>query len=174
MFGRKPKIKFLKISDVKSPNRGTEYSCGIDFYIPNETKELAEYLSNQDGINIISSNTKTLISINPHSKIMIPSGLKLNIPSTKALIFENKSGIASKLQLVRGACLIDSDYKQEVFFNLINDSNKVAYIEFGQKIIQGILINNYFPTMAECENENDLYKGKKTTRLGGFGSTGLK
>ena len=179
MFGRKPKIKFMRISDVNSPKRSTKYSCGIDFYIPNESDELIDLLKNQEGVNLLEykdsgHDFKYYINVNPHSSIMIPSGIKVNIPKTKALFFDNKSGIASRLQLIRGACLVDSDYKEEIFFNLINTSKKVKILEFGQKIIQGILIDNYMPKLVECRDEDELFKGKENTRFGGFGSTGLK
>jgi len=51
-------MKFLKIRDVKSPERGTCLSSGIDFFIPNDFIELfysenckftpSEYIEDQD------------------------------------------------------------------------------------------------------------------------------
>lgn len=29
-------LKILKVRDVKTPNRGTEHSSGIDFFIPSD------------------------------------------------------------------------------------------------------------------------------------------
>ena len=52
-------IRFIKIRDVKSPVRGTYYSAGIDFFVPNDFTE------------------KT---INPQEDILIPSGIIVEIP----------------------------------------------------------------------------------------------
>jgi len=37
-------IKFLKVRDVKSPSRANEYDAGIDFYVPEFTKEFIKDL----------------------------------------------------------------------------------------------------------------------------------
>ena len=41
-------------------------------------------------------------------------------PSSSTLNDDNKSGIASKRQLLVGACVVDSGYDGEIFINLHN------------------------------------------------------
>lgn len=52
------------------------------------------------------------IKILPGSRVLIPSGIHVNLPKNVFLNAENKSGIASKRGLLRGACLIDNDYQR--------------------------------------------------------------
>lgn len=52
------------------------------------------------------------IEILPNSKILIPSGIHVNLPDNVFLKAENKSGIASKRSLIVGACVIDQDYER--------------------------------------------------------------
>lgn len=172
------KLKFLKLYNVKSPSIGTRYSAGIDFYIPEYSDEYASIISKIRGITI--SDDKRSLVIEPHGKAILPSGIKLSFWNkvsmrfmNVALIFFNKSGIASKKQLIVGGCVDDVDYRDEVVINVINTSIYPITIDFGQKIIQGILIPIFYVKLLEVKNEKQLYKGK-ATRFGGFGSTGVK
>ena len=148
-------MKILKIRDVKTPVRGTSKSAGIDFFIPND------YIG------------KTTIL--PNESILIPSGIQVNIPEGYMLTAFNKSGIASKNNLLIGACVIDEDYTQEVHINLHNVGNSIQNIEPGQKIAQFILIPISYDTIELTNNIEECYgiKLQTTERSGGFGSTGL-
>ena len=44
----KEEIKFLKVRDVKSPNRAFEYDAGIDFFVPKFTKDFVEDLKEKN------------------------------------------------------------------------------------------------------------------------------
>ena len=92
-------MKFLKTRDVKDPNRGTPQSAGIDLFIPNDF---------------------TPQFIKPGDSILIPSGLKINVPKDHVFIMMNKSGVAVKKHLDVGACVIDEDYQGEIHIHLIN------------------------------------------------------
>lgn len=77
-------LKFSKVREVKSPSVGSSGSAGIDFFIPEDF------------------DSKTM---NIGDSILIPAGIKLNIPENSALIAFNKSGIATKKGLSVGACV---------------------------------------------------------------------
>ena len=84
----------------------------------------------------------------------------------------NKSGVASKMQLITGACVVDEGYDGEVFINLQNIGKTNQYIEPGQKIAQGVFVKIEKPQLWEIEDDN-IY-GRNTSRgEGGFGSTGV-
>jgi dUTP pyrophosphatase len=148
-------MKFLKIRDVKSPTRGTAKSAGIDLYIPNDFVET------------------TLL---PGQSILIPAGLKVNIPENYAFIAFNKSGVATKRHLVVGACVIDEDYQGEIHIHIFNHSNTESVnLHAGEKIIQCVLIPVKYESIEMVESEEDLWNGEVTERgEGGFGSTGIK
>ena len=173
MFKRKPKVYFYRMGPVKAPSRGTQFSAGIDFYIPSYSEEYVVHLEAQSGIRI--DKEKKTISIPPHGKILIPSNLKISFDWKKYCFeFGNKSGIALHKRLVVGAFLIDGDYDKELFFNINNISSEWATVEFDSKIIQGKLHRAYYEDFEEVSQEYLLPNSKLKTRNGGFGSTGVK
>ncbi len=142
-------MKVQKLRNVKTPSRGTSASAGIDFYVPEDFE------------------TTTL---KPGQSVLIPSGIRVQIPRGYALIAFNKSGVAVKQGLSVGADLVDEDYEGEVHLHLINTSDKEQVIATGQKIVQFALVPvSYFDV-----EEVDEMPSRNTERgAGGFGSTGL-
>ncbi len=143
------KMKVQKLRNVKTPNRGTSVSAGIDFYVPEDFE------------------TATL---KPGESVLIPSGIRVQVPRGYALIAFNKSGVAVKQGLSVGACVVDEDYEGEVHLHMINTSDKEQVIATGQKLVQFVLIPvSYFDV-----EEVDEMPSRNTERgVGGFGSTGL-
>ena len=142
-------MKIQKLRDVKTPSRGTGASAGIDFFIPN------------DYDNIL---------LNPGESVLIPSGVKVQVPVGHALIAFNKSGVATKQGLQVGACVVDEDYEGEVHLHMTNVSNKPQAISSGQKIVQFLLIR---VTDESVEVVEELESRNTQRGAGGFGSTGL-
>jgi dUTP pyrophosphatase len=143
-------MKTKLVRDVKPPSRGTSKSAGIDFFVPNDFEK---------------------ISLFPGESILIPSGVKVQVPEGHALIAFNKSGIATKSRLAVGACVVDEDYEGEIHLHLYNTSqNKITEIEPGMKLTQFILIPvNY----QNVELVHEFEKRESERGSGGFGSTGL-
>jgi len=95
------------------------------------------------------------------------------VPSGWALIFHNKSGIASKLNLDVMACVVDHGYKGEVHLNVINNGTEPVVLKPGMKIVQGILLPVGLHTPIEVYSEDEMWKDTDSNRgSGGFGSTG--
>lgn len=224
------KISFLKIRDVKSPNRAHPFDAGIDFFIPKFTSSFVKDLKekNPDIFNKTSSyvphnlsgicagvvnttditlsgvssdvkydlsdNNDTLFKFDeekgenyflmpPHSKILIPAGImsKMNGKISKggdayALIAYNKSGVASKLGLDIGACVIDYTYEGEIHINLINTTTKVVRIYENMKAVQfiemPIKVNEVEVKEMNESFPSEFFDGRlKDRKDGGFGST---
>ena len=169
------KVRFTKIRDVKSPSRN-QGDAGSDFYVPEYSEEFAEVLREKNTNNNIEiSDSEKTITIYPHSQILSPSGIKVDIMDKLTYLdFENKSGIATKKELIIGAQVIDAIYQGEVHINVHNVSNKSQVIEFGQKLAQAIH-KEYRNTEWE-EISNEEYDNIETSErgAGGFGSTGIK
>ena len=143
------KMKIQKLRDVKTPNRGTTVSAGIDFYVPEDFE------------------TTTLA---PGESVLIPSGIKVQVPRGYALIAFNKSGVSVKQGLSVGACVVDEDYEGEVHLHMINTSSKEQVIATGQKLVQFVLIPvSYF----DVEVVDEIQSRNTERGTGGFGSTGL-
>lgn len=161
-------LKFSKVRNVKSPERGTELSAGIDFFVPEFTQKFLSDIRNKNEIFYLVENK---ILLTPHQRILIPSGIHVNIPKGYALIAYNKSGVSSKKGLDVLACVVDEDYQGEVHISLVNSSNERVYIEPCEKIVQFILIPVLYAPLQEV-NYSDLYEKASTRGSGGFGSTG--
>ena len=141
------KIKLVK--KVKAPSRGTSASAGLDFYVPDDFAPAKVW---------------------PGKAILIPSGVKAQVPEGYALIAFNKSGIATKEGLIVGACVVDEDYEGEIHIHMINVCDKIVDINPGQKLTQFVLVPvNY----ENIEVVNELPKRQSERGSGGFGSTGL-
>lgn len=147
-------MKILKVREVKTPQRGTPESAGIDLFIPEDF---------------------TTTDLYPGQSVFIPAGIKVNVPEGHALIAMNKSGVAAKRSLLVGACVIDEDYQGEIHIDLKNVGTEVQTLHPGDKITQVLCIPVSYVSIHEVMSEHDLYEGKITVRgTGGFGSTGLK
>jgi len=162
-------MKFYLSRDVKKPNRGTEKSAGIDFYVPNDLKAIDYYQYNNSVI--FNPDTKEL-TLPPNQGVVIPSGVFVEVPSGYALIAFNKGGVAVKKGLTMGACVIDEDYQGEIFINMINPTNKEVIIKNGEKITQMILINVFYDELIEVDKK-DLYICETKRGDGCLGSTGV-
>ena len=139
-----------KIRDVKDPLMSSFGSAGIDFYIPNKWNDGKDYL------------------IGPRKDVLIPLGIKVQVPDFHALIAFNKSGVAVKQKLINGAVVVDADYRGEIHAHMINYSDRTQVIKCGQKITQFILQRYTTPHIVYDKVKDNTKRGS-----GGFGSTGL-
>lgn len=146
-------IKVFKLrADAKLPLRAHESDAGMDlFYCPEDVNKEIEFF--------------------PGDSFLLETGLKIQVPKGHMLQIMNKSGIASKKQLVTGACVIDSGYDGEIFVNLQNAGMSIEHIQPGQKIAQAVLIPIEIPHLIEI-GEDKVYEEPTSRSDGGFGSTG--
>lgn len=165
-------LQFTKIIKVKSPERGTPGSAGIDFFIP----ENINCIKNLDNYNYLdyTDGTRFQIIINPGQSILIGSGIKVKVPEGFALIAFNKSGIAIKKSLLAGACVIDSDYEGEIHFDLKNVSDEKVKLSANDKILQFLLMPVNHQQPIEVSTTEELFKNSNSERgEGRFGSTNI-
>lgn len=152
VYKEKNEMKFSKVRNVKLPSRGTPQSAGIDFFVP---------------YDFIGRD------IAPKENVLIPSGIKVNVPKGYALIAFNKSGVATKKGLYVGACVVDEDYQGEVHIHVTNVGQEIVSVLPGDKIMQFILIPVFYATPVEVPFE-ELYEAETERGAGGFGSTDKK
>ena len=139
--------------DAKLPVRAHKTDAGMDFfYCPGEP---------------------TVLGVEPGQSVLLPTGVKMEVPEGFMLQIMNKSGIASKRSLVTGACVVDEGYTGEIFVNLHNIGSETNFIESGQKVAQGVFVKIEKPQLWEIKEDN-IY-GESTSRgSGALGSTGDK
>lgn len=158
-------MRYSKVRDVKSPERGTSKSAGIDFFVPNDSD---------------------IINLMPGQDVLIPSGIKAELPEGYMLMAADKSGIATSALaksragmktdnsllscLIIGAKIIDEDYQGEIHIHIINVGLSSVVITPGMKIAQFILVPVLYENMEEVP-ESELFNTETERGEGGFGST---
>jgi dUTP pyrophosphatase len=157
-------MKFAKVRDVKSPVRGTEKSAGIDFFVPNDFNQ---------------------IKLFPQTDLLIPSGIKANVPEGYMLMAAEKSGVVTSVDaLIRanrpakpgayntivtvGAKIVDQDYQGEIHIHLVNVGHEPVLIKPGTKIAQFILVPVSYAQLEEVA-EAVLFTETTSRGDGGFG-----
>lgn len=142
---------------ARLPVRAHQMDAGMDlFYCPNGEKKLYD--------------SKDFF-IPPKESRLIPTGIKVEVPYGHMLEIKNKSGIASKRQLIVGACVVDPGYNGEVYVNLHNIGAETQMIRPGDKIAQAILLPIVHCKVEEVESDKFLNFHSQRGE-GGFGSTG--
>lgn len=163
-------LKIQKLTNVQLPNKAHSTDAGIDFYLP---QDLNYIIQNGKNIKIETYNdngiVKTAIAIYPNQSVLLPMGIKTEFNNNYALVFFNRSGIATKKHLLRGACIVDSEYRGEIFVNLNNVSSETQYLLPGEKLIQAMLLPVPEVEIIEAKVNTNTDRGE-----GGFGSTNKK
>jgi dUTP pyrophosphatase len=110
------------------------------------------------------------IELKPLERVLIPTGLYIEIPLGYEAQIRPRSGLAVKQGLT---CLntpgtIDSDYRGEIKVILINLSNELTKISNGDRIAQMVIQKVEIAALHLVENINETTRGE-----GGFGHTGI-
>ena len=121
---------------------------------------LAAAQTNEDTIHI---------NIQPGDRVVVPTQLAFDIPEGWSMRLHMRSGLAVRggLVLSNSEGVIDSDYVEQVMVPITNTSEVPVRINHGDRICQAEFIPVYRADMFPCAKPTP-----KTTRTGGFGSTG--
>lgn len=129
---------------------------------------IPKYAHDDDaGMDLFSTKEYVLL---PNHRLLVGTGLKMEIPIGYEMQIRPKSGLAIKegITVLNTPGTIDAGYRGEVGVILINHSSKPYKIEKHQKIAQAV-----FNKIEKAQIiESNLSKSKRGE--GGFGSTGLK
>jgi dUTP pyrophosphatase len=141
------KVKIINQSKNPLPNYATIGSSGLD----------------------IRANLENEIIMLPLQRVLIPTGLFVEIPQGYEIQVRSRSGLALKngITCLNSPGTVDSDYRGELKVILINLSNESQKIVNGDRIAQIVLQK---VESLEWSLNNTL---QETTRgEGGFGHTG--
>jgi dUTP pyrophosphatase len=130
---------------------------------------LPEYATTGSSGMDIRAFLNSPISMEPMSRILIPTGLFLALPENWEAQIRPRSGLAIKQGLT---CLntpgtIDADYRGEIKVILINLSNEVQLISDGDRIAQMVFQKVEKVNLEKVESLEATERG-----VGGFGHTG--
>ena len=118
----------------------------------------------------IRADIETTIDIEPLGRVLIKTGLYLEMENGLECQVRPRSGLALKkgLSVLNTPGTIDADYRGEIGVILVNLSNEAVSIEDGERIAQLIFCRVEQVSLTEVAVLNDSQRG-----AGGFGSTGL-
>ncbi|KLN60680.1 deoxyuridine 5'-triphosphate nucleotidohydrolase [Kiloniella spongiae] len=110
------------------------------------------------------------IELVPGDRLLVPTGLKIALPSGYEAQIRPKSGLALKhgITLVNTPGTIDADYRGEIGVIMINLGKETFIIERGAKIAQMVIAPCIQASWSTTTSLDSTSRGE-----GGFGSTGV-
>ena len=110
------------------------------------------------------------IVLEPMARMLIPTGLAIEIPPGYEAQIRPRSGLALKqgLTCLNSPGTIDADYRGEVKVLLANLSNQTATIRRGDRVAQLVVAPVARAVLVEVSSLDETARGS-----GGFGSTGV-
>ncbi len=111
------------------------------------------------------------ISIQALERVLIPTGLFMELPVGYEAQVRPRSGLAYKkgVGVVNSPGTIDADYRGEIKVIIINLSNEELVIEDGERIAQMVIAKHERAEWEQVDSLSETDRG-----AGGFGSTGKK
>ena len=154
--------------DVQLPVHQTKGSACFDLSFRHDGKaKINGYSSKNKPVERILQRQ---ITIAPGDRMLIPTGIIMDIPEGYSVRLHARSGTSLKqgLVLANAEGVIDSDYVEEVFVILWNISENAVTITSGDRIAQAELVKNEEYSIEQTP----MRPLHKSNRTGGFGSTG--
>lgn len=140
-------VKVVNKSAFPLPQYATEHAAGLD----------------------VKANISEEIILRPFERILVPTGLFMELPVGYEAQVRPRSGLAIKfgITVLNTPGTIDADYRGEVGIILINLSNEDFIIKPGERIGQMVIAKHETIQWNEVTELNDSKRG-----AGGFGHTG--
>lgn len=141
------KIKVVNISDNKLPEYSTIHSAGMD----------------------IRASLNEPVTILPLKRMLIKTGLFIQIPEGYEAQIRPRSGLALKngITILNTPGTIDADYRGEIGIIVVNLSDEPFVINNGDRIAQMIISKYERAEMIQVVELDSSERGE-----GGFGHTG--
>jgi dUTP pyrophosphatase len=137
--------------------------------INKSTNELPAYATADAAGMDLRANLETAVTLQSLERMLIPTGLFMELPAGYEAQIRPRSGLAIKqgLTLLNTPGTIDADYRGEIKIIMINLSGEPQTIQPGDRIAQMVVAPFVQVTMAPVEELTTTDRG-----AGGFGHTG--
>lgn len=141
-------VKIINSSHHPLPAYATELSAGMD----------------------VRANIDAPITLNPGERILVPTGLRIELPAGYECQLRPRSGLALKhgITLLNSPGTIDADYRGEIGVILANLSSTPFVINDGERICQMIIAPYTRVQWSQTDSLSATDRGE-----GGFGHTGV-
>jgi len=143
------KVKVLNQSKHALPHYATAASAGMD----------------------LRANLETPLRIAPLQRLMVPTGLFIELPLGYEAQIRPRSGLAAKkgITVANAPGTIDADYRGEIKVILVNLSDQAYEIVDGERIAQMVVARHETVDWMEVDKLSQSERG-----AGGFGHTGSR
>lgn len=143
----KVKVRIINQSSNPLPEYATEGSAGMD----------------------LRANLKDPVTLRPMERLLIPTGIFIELPDDYEAQVRPRSGLAIKygITCLNSPGTVDADYRGELKVVLINLSNEDHTILHGDRIAQMVIHKVEKVKWKEVKKISDTQRGD-----GGFGHTG--
>ena len=133
--------------------------------------ELPKYSTNESAGLDLRAELQSPITLEPGQRSLIPTGLKIALPTGYEAQVRPRSGLAYKhgITVLNSPGTIDADYRGDVGVILINHGSESFTIENGERIAQLIIAK-----IVQIDWDEVLDLSSTSRGEGGFGSTGVK
>lgn len=141
-------VKIVNHSNYPTPKYATPMSAGMD----------------------LNANIEEPIVLQPLERVLVPTGLFIELPQSYEAQIRPRSGLAAKygITVANAPGTIDADYRGEIKVILVNLSKEPFTIKPGERIAQMIIAKYTQVEWSQVESLTETQRGE-----GGFGSTGL-
>jgi len=141
------KVKIVNKSTNPLPAYSTVLSAGMD----------------------LRANLQEDIVLKPLERVLVPTGLFIELPVGYEAQIRPRSGLALKkgITVLNTPGTIDADYRGEIGIILVNLSNEAFVITHGERICQMVIASHETVSWEEVEVLEETVRG-----AGGFGHTG--
>lgn len=143
------KIKVINRSQHALPQYETELAAGMD----------------------IKADIAQSITIKPLERVLVPTGLYVELPEGYEMQIRPRSGLAAKfgLTVLNSPGTIDPDYRGEIKIILANMSSQDYLLNPGERVAQMVIAQFTRVVWESVEALGETERGS-----GGFGHTGKK
>lgn len=172
-------VKIFKMFvKVPTPEYKTDEAACFDLsaYLGNDVQTLKGYSAKnfELAINVRENinDDERYILLQPGDRALIPTGLIFDLPAGSKMHIYPRSGTALKkgLNLANGVAVIDSDYTDQTFVLVTNNTGIRQRIDHGERIAQAEIVPSYRANISVSTKQPE----QKGNRKGGFNSTGTK
>jgi dUTP pyrophosphatase len=140
-------IKIINTSEHALPQYETVHAAGMDLRAAIESE----------------------IRIKPLQRVLVPTGLHIELPVGYEAQIRPRSGLAYKhgISIVNSPGTIDADYRGEIKVLLVNLSDTEFVVNNGERIAQMVVAKHETVSWEQVESLTDSARG-----AGGYGHTG--
>ena len=137
--------------------------------INNSTHPLPQYETEHAAGMDMRAFIESAVTIKPLQRVLIPTGLHIELPVGYEAQIRPRSGLAYKhgISIVNSPGTIDADYRGEIKVLLVNLSDTDFVVNDGDRIAQMVIAKHETVSWISVDELTDTTRG-----AGGYGHTG--